>query len=101
MLNIESIYGPEFGYLKADDLAGPTKYVIESYYIYPFNGGEKRKIVLVLKGQKKRLVLNKTNAFKLASKYGYDVNAWVGKEIVIEPATTTFMGRKVKGLSVV
>ena len=100
MVDIESVYGSEFGYLKAEDITQPTKFTIAGSYVMTFSNG-KRKIVLVLKGQKKHFILNKTNAFKIASKYGTDTKSWAGKEIVIEQALTTFKGREVRTLSVV
>ncbi len=100
MVSVEMVYGSELGYFNTSDIVKPAKYTIMGYYIMTF-GDDKRKVVLVLKDEKKRFVLNKTNAFKIASKYGQDANAWTGKEIVIEPATITFNGKEIKMLSVI
>jgi len=99
MVEIETVYGSEFGFLKAEDITGPTKFTIAGSYVITFRDG-RRRIVLILKGQKKHFVLNKTNAFALAKKFGNDTKWWVGKEITIETGLTTFRGKEIKTLLV-
>ncbi len=101
MVSVEMVYGSELGYFNTSDIVKPAKYTIMGYYIMTFGNDSKRKVVLILKDEKKRFVLNKTNAFKIASKYGQDANAWTGKEIVIEPASIMFNGKEIKTLSVI
>lgn len=49
-----------------------------------------RKPVVWFKGWSKPLALNKTNAKTIASMYGNEVNAWVGKKVTLYPTTTSF-----------
>lgn len=61
----------------------------------------KRAPVVTLKSTKtgkeldKSLVLNKTNALAIATMYGNDTAAWVGKTIVLRPAQDRFQGKLV------
>lgn len=46
--------------------------------------------ILYLRGAKKPLALNKTNAKTIAGLYGNNTDAWIGKSITIYPTRTTF-----------
>ncbi len=103
MVSVEMVYGSEFGYLKASDIVKPTSYKISRYYILPFDDN-KRKVVLVLKDEKSQeahFVLNKTNAFKLADRYGQEINNWLGRDVTLSTTSVTFNGKEMKALSVV
>lgn len=41
------------------------------------------KLVLTFEGAKKKAVLNKTNAIRIAKMYGNDTDDWVGKKITL------------------
>jgi len=58
-------------------------------------GDEEEKPVLYLAGKTKGVVLNRTNAMTIASKYGDDTDAWANRPIVIYPDQTMFQGRMV------
>ena len=100
MVEVETVYGSEFGFFKAEDITQPTKFTIAGSYVMTFSNG-RRRVVLVFKNQKKHFVLNKTNAFKLASRFGSETRWWAGKEITVEPALTTYKGKQIKTLLVV
>lgn len=86
-------------YLKEADLQGrKVKVTIAKVQIdeLQMTGGHKeKKPVVYLQGKEKMLVLNKTNALAIASLYGNDTDAWVGKQIVLRPAKDRFQGNMV------
>ena len=85
MVNIEDVYGPS-EYLKALDLPPkPVKYVIEDVYVRTFyqQGVSVTKVVLALRGEKKQLIVNKTNAGILGGMFGRETDGWKGKEITV------------------
>src|SRR5690606_22244514 len=47
--------------------------------------GPKRRPVIYFQGKEKGMVLNKTNAFYIASLHGDDMNGWIGKSIELYP----------------
>lgn len=56
-------------------------------------GGRKAKKPLVFfEGKEKSLALNRTNGKVIATMYGTDTRAWVGKKITIFPTQTQFGG---------
>jgi hypothetical protein len=59
---------------------------------------QRMKAVLHLKGVRKPIVVNKTNALNLAEQYGKDFDAWVGKRVTVKAEDTTFQGKRTKGL---
>ena len=58
------------------------------------------KPVLYFKGKDKGLVLNKTNASTIASKYGDECDDWTGHLVEIFPTTTQFQGKTVECIRV-
>lgn len=97
MTDIMSFFDSRF--LQSFDLADrdgkPKEYTLA---IEKVTGGElttvggqvSRKPVLHLKGAKKALALNKTNARTVADLYGRDVSRWVGRLVTLYPTTTKF-----------
>lgn len=81
-------------YLKAGDLAGKTVRLwiddVRNEVV-----GDTDKWVLYFRDKQKGLVLNKTNAGLIAAMYGPDTDEWIGKEIKIYPAKTSFNGQMV------
>jgi hypothetical protein len=55
----------------------------------------KDKAVLRMDEVDQGLVLNKTNAEILRAKFGDETDAWVGKQILLAPDTTSFGGKTV------
>jgi hypothetical protein len=54
------------------------------------NGTTKRKYVMLFEGVEKALVINKTNARKLAEAYGKQSSRWVGQAVQLYSEETTF-----------
>jgi hypothetical protein len=99
--DFDDLYGSN--YLAAVDVKKPITTVIEQVEQEDFaRQGEKRKMkaVLQVRGIKKPIVVNKTNALKLAIAFGKDFDDWIGQRIVIKAEDTTFGGRPTKGLRV-
>ncbi len=83
-------------YLAAPDLGG--KYVtvtiekIERQALKTTKGDED-KWVMFMKGAKKKLVLNKTNARTIAELHGPKAEKWVGKQVVLFASTCQAFGK--------
>lgn len=86
-------------YLNAGDIAKPTVTRIKGVTVEAMRDG-KKKIVVVLEGVEKSLVLNKTNAATLTAKFGEDYDRWTGEEVTLASVPTTFQGQNVKGLRI-
>ncbi len=59
------------------------------------NGDGERKPVLYFGGYHKGMVLNKTNAKRIAQMYGSDTDGWIGHEILIYPSEADLRGETV------
>ena len=82
-------------WLKAADFNGQAwMLTIESITIRLIER-DKKKPVIMFQGQKKGLVLNKTNGNTIASFLGEDTDDWIGKKIVLYPTQADFQGRVV------
>jgi len=93
MPSIKDIYGGSKG-LKAADLRGRAHLLkVSDSRLVKFNDGS--KIVLSFDGKEKELVVNKTNAQMIASKFGEDYERWLGAEIEVYPDKTQFNGELV------
>ena len=62
--------------------------------------GDDNRPVLYFKGKEKGLVLNKTNANNIASRYGDDTEEWFGQQITLYPAMVDFQGRSTEAIRV-
>ena len=81
-------------YIKAADLRGRAHLLeIDETRLVKFNDGN--KVVLHFAGKEKELVVNKTNAQMIASRFGDDYELWVGGEIEVYPDKTQFNGELV------
>jgi hypothetical protein len=58
------------------------------------------KIVCYFDGKDKGLMLNKTNAGRLAAAYGDDTDTWYGKEVFLYVEQVSFQGRMVPAIRV-
>lgn len=56
-------------------------------------GREEEKPVLLFKGVEKGLVLNKTNATRIADQHGDETDLWVGKRITLTTESVTAFGK--------
>jgi len=85
-------------WIKADDLDGKEFTLkIREVKIEDVGGpgNEEDKPILYFDGRQKGVVLNKTNAGAISSKYGDDTDGWIGKPVVIYPDQTMFQGKMV------
>lgn len=98
MPKVSDIYS-QANYLTAADITKPITTKIGGVTVEAMKDG-KRKIVVLLEGVAKSLVLNKTNASTLSSRFGDDFEKWVGEEVTLASVPTTFQGQNVKGLRV-
>lgn len=95
MANINEFFDSKW--LSAGDLGNREhKLTIERTDIAEFKEGAERKPAIYFVGRKKGMALNKTNAKKLASQWGNEMNAWIGKEVIVYPDTTEFNGNTVE-----
>jgi hypothetical protein len=88
----DDMYGSKW--LSADDLDGETpRYKIKDVRIESLrdkDGRTNNKLVLYFNGVEKALVLNKTNAGRMAAAYGKDESRWIGKAVELYTETTTY-----------
>ncbi len=88
-------------YIKASDLQGhEVPVLIERFEAIEVGDKKEKKCALYFKGKKKALLLNKTNASKIANGYGSNLNDWIGKEILLYPDETQYQGQVVPCLRV-
>ena len=100
MAKISDLY--QSNYLKAADL-GEEEWTltIERQEMSEPMGDEKEvKPVVFFRGAKKGMVLNKTNAQKIAAAYGDATDDWIGKSVVLYSDMVTFQGSTVPALRV-
>lgn len=84
-------------YISAEDLGGevvPLTIKSITQEEMPNGDGEMRP-VLYFEGVAKGMVLNKTNAKRIAAMYGEDTDSWIGREILIYPSETDLRGETV------
>lgn len=82
-------------YLSADDIDGDTPAIIANIKFEKMkdnNGVEQDKPCLYFLRVEKPLVLNKTNAERIASMYGDETDAWAGKKVVLTKEMVTAFG---------
>ncbi len=81
-------------YLAASDLHGETPHYkigrVDVVELTDKNGTTKRKFVIHFVGVEKPMVVNKTNAKKLASAFGKDRSLWKGMSAELYSETTSF-----------
>jgi len=86
-------------YLKAADLQGRAVTVTMSHVDMREIGGEPKPI-LYFKGKEKGMVLNKTNAGKIAEMFGDDTDDWEGGEVILYEAMVDFQGKTVAAIRI-
>lgn len=88
-------------YLRAAEFQGREVTVTISSYQQEEVGSKKEdKLVLYFAGVPKGLVLNRTNANRIAAIYGTEVDHWIGKPVVLFPTTTEMGGKTVECIRV-
>lgn len=93
------------GYIDESDLPQDVTVKIASIGLedlqLPGSAGKETKVVIAFDGAKKKFIVNKTNAIRIAKQYGNETESWVGKSITLyfDP-TVKFGGAKVGGVRV-
>ena len=96
-MDINSVFGGDS--LKAADLQGhEPSVIIATVEMKKFDNGN--KLVLTFEGKKKALVVNKTNANRIAHAYGTNTDKWIGKEITLFTDLVDFQGKAVEAIRV-
>jgi hypothetical protein len=97
--DFDDLYGSK--YLAASDVKKPFTTTVEAVDKVDFaRQGErqKMKVILELKGIRKPVVVNKTNALNLSEEWGRDFDEWIGKRVTVKSERTQFGGKPVMGL---
>ena len=82
-------------YVRAADLKGQVIPVqIGRLELEEVDSGKPSKPVVYFTGMSKGMVLNKTNATKIASLHGTETNNWVGKYVALYPTTVDYGGQQ-------
>jgi hypothetical protein len=101
-LGFDDMYGSHW--LSPDDVRKPFYSSIDEQEKQTFNGqggqAAKDKIVLTLRGLRKKAVLNKTNALNLAEAWGKNPRAWIGKPVLVKVEMTQYAGKPTKGIRI-
>jgi hypothetical protein len=88
-------------YLKAADLAGKEPQLkIDSVTQEEVGQEREKKMVVYFEGKQRGMVLNRTNAERLAHKFGDDTSDWAGKSVQLYSEVVHFQGKTVDGLRV-
>ena len=81
-------------FYKHPDLDGkPAMKVIDFVEEQEIGRNGDRCPVLFFEGEPRGMVLNKTNARFLATKFGDDSGGWKGKEVILFPAVVDYAGK--------
>lgn len=95
MPSVKDLFPSKF--IAAGDLKNQDQLVtIEKVVVEDINGEEEKKPVAYFAGVPKGMVLNKTNAMRIAELHGNDTDSWAGKTITIYPTETAFRGDMVE-----
>lgn len=88
-------------HLCASDLKGQVITVqIVRFAVEEVGEAKDEKYVFYFTQVPKGLVLNKTNARRIAALYGNELEGWAGKSIMLYPAITEFQGNEVECIRV-
>lgn len=92
--------------LKAQDVTdagGEMELTIFDVEIKEFDGdggAKESKPIVVFVEDNKRMVLNKTNANRLAEMFGNDTDGWLKKKVILHVEQTDFQGKTVPSVRV-
>lgn len=93
-MKLSEVYPSKF--LKGDDIEQETPVIITKLVFEKMkdeDGREEEKPVLLFKGVDKGLVLNKTNATRIADQHGDETDNWPGKRITLTTESVTAFGK--------
>src|SRR5262249_51511498 len=89
-------------YFRAGDLKKEKKFRIKAVTeeVFEKDGKQEKKLVLGFTNDDRGLALNKTNLRTLSGAFGDPVVGWIGKIIIVFPATAEFRGKMAPALRV-
>jgi len=87
-------------WLKAEDIGVDRKVKVVIREVGLETISDEDKPVVYFEGKSKGMVLNKTNAGRLAVPYGDDTDDWTGKEVFLFVENVSFQGRMVPAIRV-
>ena len=93
----------DYRFISAEELEKNVTVTIESIdQDETFNGKEKETVtVLKFKGAKKGMILNKTNAKKIAEVTGSPyIEDWIGQQITLTTQTVSAFGQQVEAIRI-
>lgn len=91
--NIDDIFPSN--YLKASDIAGEPVVTIKRVFKEEVNAKMLNKLIAEFNELQKPMVVNKTNAYKLAELLGNkDYTTWTGKQVRIYTPIVPFQGKE-------
>ena len=94
MTQVSQLFPSKF--VAAGDLpAAGVEVQIEKWAFEKVGIEQEQRPILFFLGKQKGMVLNVTNANRIAEMYGTEVDAWCGKTIHIYPSETDFAGKTV------
>lgn len=99
-MNINDYYSTESSWLKGDDLpAGrEVKVTIESIEEVRFDDKQPPKLAIKFVGKDKGVVLNKTNAGRIADVHGFESDNWPGKDVFLYSEPVEFNSQMVRSV---
>lgn len=90
-MNVNTLFPSKF--VAAGDLIGQDVTVtIASVKVEEVGADGDKKPVLYFAGMTKGMVMNRTNAKRISTMYGTEVEGWVGKSVTLYPSETEFGG---------
>jgi hypothetical protein len=85
--------------MKASDLGGKEKIMQIAHCALEAVGAEKEnKPVVYFVDSQKPLVLNRTNADRLAHRFGDDTAAWIGATVKVYSELVSYQGKTMEGI---
>ena len=96
-MNVNEVYSGSL--LKAADLIRgdgtpvQVSVTIDDVSMETLEGDSKPKLRLAFRDKDKALILNKTNAGRIAEMHGAETDGWFGKTIKLYPDKTEFQGK--------
>jgi hypothetical protein len=96
-MKIEKAFSSDF--LKASDFDEPVTFKIQRVE-FGVKIGDDEKPVIYFSGEKKGLVLNRTNSKTISKIYGGETDDWIGQEIVLYPTQVEMKGDMVDAIRV-
>lgn len=85
-------------YLKSSDIPSHGRTLVINRLLNEQLRDGDAKWIVYFRGEKRGLVLNKTNASNIAQTLGNDTDAWIGKSVTLAVHKVSFQGKLVDGI---